>query len=80
MTLTLRVDGGLGESIPDQLLPEMVDLAGLTGCNIEMRTNDTLVVVRPGDTRAAVNDAYERLYPKSRMVCASMANPWPRDK
>lgn len=79
MTLRLRVEANAGQSIRE-LMDEMLVLAKLTGCVVDMNGNDTEFWVSPTDTTEGLSAAYDRLYPVSRIVCTSIAAPVRRAK
>ena len=76
--LTIKAEGSAGCSLRDDMMPEMLKLAHRTGCAVEVEANDTKFIVYPKDTTQSINDAYDRLYPESRMVMSGMVKPWPR--
>ena len=77
--LTIKAEGSAGMSLRDQMLPEMLVLAKVTNCAVEVKANETVFVVFPNDTCDSILSAYDRLYPDSRMVMSGMMKPWPRE-
>jgi len=77
--LTIKAESSAGTHLRDGLLPDMVDLARVTNCAVEVQANETLFRVHPNDSVGAMKDAFDRLYPKSRMVMAGMTTPYLRE-
>ena len=78
--LGLKVEAMVGMSLRDDLMPQMLSLAQRTNCRIECRANDTEIWVYPTDTVDGLRDAFDRLYPRSRLITTSMKQPWEREK
>lgn len=76
--LTIKAEGSAGMDLRDQMLPEMLLAAKATGCRIQVEANETTFWVHPTDTLATLWEAFDRLYPSSKLVFAGMAAPWPR--
>lgn len=76
--LTIKAEGSAGCSLRDDLMPSMLDLARRTNCRVEVSANDTNFWAHPDDTIEGMADAYDRLYPESRLVFQGMAKPFPR--
>lgn len=73
--LMIKAEGQAGQSIRDDMLPSMVDLAHRTGCGVEVRANDRLFWVYPYDTVEGMQAAYDRLYMKAKYVSSRMPTP-----
>ena len=76
--LMLKAEGSAGQSLRDDMIPSMVDLAHRTGCGVEVWANDTVFWAYPSDTVAEMKAAYDRLYPESPYVSTGVVNPVPR--
>ena len=76
--LMIKAEGSAGQSLRDDMIPQMVRLAYSTGCGVEVRANDTVFWVYPSDTVADMQAAYDRLYPESRYVSTGISRPAPR--
>lgn len=73
MTLMIEAKGSAGQSLRDDIIPDMVRLAQRTQCSVEVNANDTIFWAYPRDTIEEMQAAYDRLYPESRYVSTGMA-------
>jgi hypothetical protein len=76
--LTLKVEASLGADLRNDVMPQLVQLARFTQCRVELMGNDTLFWAHPSDTVPVMLDAYDRLYPHSRIVSTFIRHPVPR--
>lgn len=76
--LMIKAERTAGTHLKNGLLPDMLALAKKTGCSVE--ANGVRFWVYPKDTIEALNDAFDRLYPKSRVVSVFIKKPWPKDE
>lgn len=77
--LTIKAESSAGTHLRDGLLPDMAALARVTNCAVEVQANDTLFIAYPSDSVGALKEAFDRLYPKSRMVMTGMTKPFLRE-
>jgi len=73
--LMIKAEGFAGQNLRDDMIPNMVDLARRTGCSVEVRANETVFWAYPDDTVKDMQEAYDRLYLKSKYVSSQMPTP-----
>lgn len=78
--LTIKAEAQAGTDLRNAMLPDMAALSRVTNCGVEVQANGTTFIAYPNDSIGGLKDAYDRLYPESRLVMAAMVKPWPKDK
>lgn len=73
--LMIKAEASAGQSLRNDMIPDMVALAQRTGCSVAVRDNDTLFWAYPSDHVAEMQAAYDRLYPLSRYVSTGIRQP-----
>lgn len=72
--LTIQAEASAGKDLKVAMV-EMLDLARRLGVRVELKGNETTFWVTPDDTREGVEDAFDRLYPASRLVASWISEP-----
>lgn len=73
--LTIKAEGQAGDNIREDIIPEMIALSLKTGCYVEVKANGTEFRFSHRDSVEAAQDAFDRLYPESRLIMAGMMRP-----
>lgn len=76
--LMIEAKASVGQSLRDDMIPDMVALARRTGAQVEVRGNDTVFWANPDDAVEDLQAAYDRLYPASRYVATFIRHVAPR--
>lgn len=73
--LTIKAEGQAGDDIREHIIPEMIELSRRTNCYVEVKANGTEFRFSHRDRVEDAQDAFDRLYPESRLIMVGMTRP-----